>query len=172
MESKHTQQPNSNLTLKDVSALRRALGIRPIQIMHIWCFRLWKVHFNFPLSARSFVCVCVWVWVRLSRWMDGWMDGCVCALCVLWCAASLMDATNRPDFVSRSTDRTLCIVLQIAEGLCWLHACGLVHGDLKPANIMRHTQADGTTLLCFLVLLFYCKSCSFLAHCSSLCLGW
>ncbi|XP_055345037.1 uncharacterized protein LOC129592908 [Paramacrobiotus metropolitanus] len=40
-------------------------------------------------------------------------------------------------------NKILCYALQISEGLEFLHNHQIIHGDLKPANVLRHCTADG-----------------------------
>lgn len=41
-----------------------------------------------------------------------------------------------------SFESKLCFCLDIAEGLSVLHACGVVHGDVKPENILVFPRQD------------------------------
>lgn len=46
-----------------------------------------------------------------------------------------------------SPDRVLLLARQLAEALAQVHAAGLVHRDVKPANLMVSRDADGRDLL-------------------------
>ena len=42
----------------------------------------------------------------------------------------------------QSTDAKHCLCLGVAEGLRHVHSCGIVHGDMKPDNILVTKSAD------------------------------
>jgi serine/threonine protein kinase len=37
----------------------------------------------------------------------------------------------------------LGILVDVAEGLCYLHESGVVHGDLKPGNVLLKAASQG-----------------------------
>jgi transcriptional regulator with GAF, ATPase, and Fis domain len=65
-------------------------------------------------------------------------------LALTWMAGHTLDAS-----VTRSTDERRAIALAVArdvgEALAHLHAAGVAHGDVKPANILLSQEQRGTT---------------------------
>ncbi|MDJ0710166.1 MAG: protein kinase [Woeseiaceae bacterium] len=60
-----------------------------------------------------------------------WLDG-----------RTLADILDSPDAKSIDIDAALRIVRQVGEALDYAHRCGIVHADVKPANIMMMPNGD------------------------------
>ncbi|WP_051179925.1 serine/threonine-protein kinase [Nocardia concava] len=68
---------------------------------------------------------------------DGW----------LWIAMQYVPGANGAELVARgplSAERAVHIVEQAARGLDEAHRAGMVHRDVKPANLLIEERADGT----------------------------
>eukprot|EP00475_Leptophrys_vorax_P024450 TRINITY_DN33748_c0_g1_i5.p1 TRINITY_DN33748_c0_g1~~TRINITY_DN33748_c0_g1_i5.p1 ORF type:complete len:416 (-),score=123.38 TRINITY_DN33748_c0_g1_i5:64-1311(-) len=72
--------------------------------------------------------------VQLEGWTkEGW-------LVMEYCPQTLKDVQSTLNF-----ERKMCFALEICRGLTFLHRLGIVHGDLKPDNIL--ISADGVAKL-------------------------
>lgn len=66
------------------------------------------------------------------------------ALGGVYLARELVDGETLDMFVSRRTPGSLVVILhQLARALAFLHGRGVVHGDVKPANVLVRAQAAG-----------------------------
>lgn len=55
---------------------------------------------------------------------------------------TLADILDTPDSRSIDTERAFSIVRQIGKALDYAHRCGIVHADVKPANVMIMPNGD------------------------------
>ncbi|KAJ4114834.1 hypothetical protein NW765_011465 [Fusarium oxysporum] len=54
---------------------------------------------------------------------------------------------QQPSVFSLLFHTKLSLCLDVAEGLEFLHACGIIHGDVKPANVLLFHGHDGSGIL-------------------------
>jgi len=85
------------------------------------------------LSHRNIVDLLAFSWERSKdesdrKWPILVMEAADCG--------SLDDFLRLTDFSTKSPDFAVSIALDIASGIEVLHSCGVVHGDLKPDNIL------------------------------------
>ena len=65
-------------------------------------------------------------------------EGAICLVYELSNQGCLDDLPNGINFLE-----ALCLFLQYAKGLEHMHSCSVVHGDIKPWNMLLHKYPDG-----------------------------
>ncbi|CAN0093840.1 unnamed protein product, partial [Sphacelaria rigidula] len=60
------------------------------------------------------------------------------------CAETFSQDTNATYHTCTMTWHTFRLAIQFLKGLEYLHGKGFIHNDLKPANLLIHTNGDGS----------------------------